>query len=478
MSKAFAFAGVVGAVCSCSALAATPLFGADPVSSCLRPGEKFVGVAMCAAPGTDPEYAAAFYDWMRNVNGVDYLLQSRWSNTLTTGVTSQGDPTTLTYSFPLDTLGGITNGITSQNVLNAKMTQWFGSVANGKAKFRQVFDRWQVLSGLRYIETNDDSAAWGAQGQLGVRGEIRIVAINVDGGNNTLAFTFFPNQGGISGEMVFDSSENFGSATADFLFFRNVCAHEAGHGFGLNHVCPPIATKLMEPFISTSYDGPRHDDTRAIQSWYGDTLENNDTAGTASDLGTPTMPFALTNVSINATFVAPDPDFYRMTIGPAASARDVWVTPIGSTYDSAAQSGASCPSGSSINSNIQQDLVLAILASDGTTVLASANATAAGSVEIINGFNFAANGTYYIRVTSATLGNAQTQIYRLDMAASALPPCPGDANGDRVINFQDLNIVLGQFGQSGAGLAGDVTGDGTVNFSDLNLVLSNFGVSC
>lgn len=56
--------------------------------------------------------------------------------------------------------------------------------------------------------------------------------------------------------------------------------------------------------------------------------------------------------------------------------------------------------------------------------------------------------------------------------------CPGDANGDRVVNFADLNIVLSEFGQSGSGLQGDVTGDGIVNFADLNLVLSNFGVTC
>ncbi len=57
-------------------------------------------------------------------------------------------------------------------------------------------------------------------------------------------------------------------------------------------------------------------------------------------------------------------------------------------------------------------------------------------------------------------------------------PCPGDANGDRVVNFGDLNIVLSNFGQVGVGLPGDVTGDGQVNFADLNLVLSFFGTAC
>ena len=62
----------------------------------------------------------------------------------------------------------------------------------------------------------------------------------------------------------------------------------------------------------------------------------------------------------------------------------------------------------------------------------------------------------------------------------SMSPCPGDANGDRIINFADLNIVLGNFGQTGApgSVPGDVNGDGVVNFADLNIVLSAFGTEC
>lgn len=56
--------------------------------------------------------------------------------------------------------------------------------------------------------------------------------------------------------------------------------------------------------------------------------------------------------------------------------------------------------------------------------------------------------------------------------------CPGDSNGDNVVNFADLNNVLSTFGQTGAGLAGDVNGDEIVNFEDLNVVLSAFGTEC
>ncbi len=56
--------------------------------------------------------------------------------------------------------------------------------------------------------------------------------------------------------------------------------------------------------------------------------------------------------------------------------------------------------------------------------------------------------------------------------------CAGDANGDNLVNFADLNAVLGDFGASGMGLPGDLNGDGAVDFADLNLVLSNFGQGC
>lgn len=53
----------------------------------------------------------------------------------------------------------------------------------------------------------------------------------------------------------------------------------------------------------------------------------------------------------------------------------------------------------------------------------------------------------------------------------------GDANGDGVVNFADLNVVLSSFGQSGppGSLPGDLNGDGVVNFADMNMVLSAFG---
>jgi len=50
---------------------------------------------------------------------------------------------------------------------------------------------------------------------------------------------------------------------------------------------------------------------------------------------------------------------------------------------------------------------------------------------------------------------------------------PGDANGDGVVDLNDLNIVLSNFGQVTD--TGDLNGDGIVDLNDLNIILSNFG---
>ena len=54
-------------------------------------------------------------------------------------------------------------------------------------------------------------------------------------------------------------------------------------------------------------------------------------------------------------------------------------------------------------------------------------------------------------------------------------PCPADLNGDGVVGFSDLSIILSSWLTSDGG---DVNGDGETNFSDLSLVLSAWGEEC
>ena len=71
----------------------------------------------------------------------------------------------------------------------------------------------------------------------------------------------------------------------------------------------------------------------------------------------------------------------------------------------------------------------------------------------------------------------------VDMGAyelqSAPVPCPGDADGNGGVNFNDITTVLANFGSSVPGFGpGDADGNGSVNFNDITTVLANFGSSC
>src|SRR5690606_15636703 len=75
---------------------------------------------------------------------------------------------------------------------------------------------------------------------------------------------------------------------------------------------------------------------------------------------------------------------------------------------------------------------------------------------------------------------------RLMLLASANPSDPSlevvvrhvaDVNAEMVVDAEDIDLVLGGFGETGALLAGDANTDGVVDFADLNLVSTFFGSS-
>lgn len=69
--------------------------------------------------------------------------------------------------------------------------------------------------------------------------------------------------------------------------------------------------------------------------------------------------------------------------------------------------------------------------------------------------------------------------FSVSSAACGFDCLMGDANNDGNINLADLNLVLGNFGDSvEVGRDGDVNDDGVVDLADLNLVLSGFGNAC
>ena len=63
--------------------------------------------------------------------------------------------------------------------------------------------------------------------------------------------------------------------------------------------------------------------------------------------------------------------------------------------------------------------------------------------------------------------------------APAPPVCLGDATGDLLVNFEDLNEALTSWDMSVTpGASGDVDGSGIVDFDDLNLILENWANDC
>lgn len=73
---------------------------------------------------------------------------------------------------------------------------------------------------------------------------------------------------------------------------------------------------------------------------------------------------------------------------------------------------------------------------------------------------------------SATAGFTLQYVY------TPIHHCPGDVNGDGVVDFVDLNGVLGSYGESGPCAQGDVNNDNVVDFLDLNESLSYYGLAC
>ena len=390
---------------------------------------------MCWHPDTDPKVIEAFYKQNEGVpgNGLypngrnKFQLGARWSTTATDGGgLSQGDPTTLTWSFVPDGTGfaggcGVTGESTDDSDLIAFLDQQFGSGPGGTdltmrpwfTYFQEVFDRWEELTGITYTyEANDDGVidgedfgGGGSSGVLGERGDVRIGGHRLDGNSGVLACNYFPN----NGDMIFDTDDNFYNSN-NILGFKNVISHEHGHGLGFAHSCPVNQSKLMEPFVSTAFDGPQEDDILAGNRQYGDPNENNNTSATAKSLGTVSNgnPLSEIMVSIDDDL---ENDFYSF-ITTSTDDYNISITPTGTSYLSGPQlANGSCDPGTNFNALIESNIGVELIDSDGVTILATSNAQAAGIGENICNSSLSA-GTFFIRV----FGDANSvQMYDIEI---------------------------------------------------------------
>jgi len=405
-------------------------------SAMLNP--EVVHPAACFSAEEPPslEVQAAVNAAMRgNAYGGRYFASDRWN------IGNQGDPINLTWSFVPDGLsisGGAGEATTNSTLFSSMDTKFAsqGGRATWITQFVNCFARYSQLSGLKYTRITaanssgnadaDDGAVWGSAGSA-TRGECRISSHPIDGANNILAYCYFPSSGGLGGDMVLDSAENWASTSNTFRFMRNTITHEHGHGLGFAHVCPTNGTKLMEPFLNTGFDMLRHDEVRASHRNYGDVNEPNDNAANATAIGT--VPVGVSGIALGAV-PAPtitntstlsidgnaDLDWYGFTVSQP-SLVTFTVTPAGQTYDNSTQnSNGSCNSGNNINTLTMADLTIRLIGTNGLTTIKLSNTAAAGSNEVLSDMLVDAAGTYY-----AVIGEngtpTESQLYRLTVQA-------------------------------------------------------------
>ena len=424
---------------------------------------------------------------------------SRWTFTANGSTGSPGDPVTLTWSIVPDgttTLDLTTQTSTSPSNLIAELDAEFGAGPGGSdytlrpwfSFFEQSFDRWSEVAAVTYVyEPNDDGLRHGSfSGSLGVRGDVRVSGVSMDGGGGTLAYNYFPNNGDM-GIDTDDLSGLFSNAVGDHVTFRNTIMHEAAHGLGLEHVDSSDVGILLDPTISTSFDGPQHDDLRGVHWLYGDVLEKapagrNETFALASDLGALADGGSLTiGAGGSGAFVAADEtdfvsitnendtDFFSFTIAEPLTI-DAVMTPRGAEYTQ---------NGQQFVTTETADLTLAIFDTDGTTLLAESSLAATGVAETIVDLALASAGTYYARVESASAAADQVvQFYQLDLSSASLvvPELLGDFNLDGVVDAADYTLLRDTFLTSVDPYTGaDHSGDGLVGIEDYGLWLENFG---
>ncbi|HEX8876801.1 MAG TPA: matrixin family metalloprotease [Phycisphaerales bacterium] len=359
----------------------------------------------------------------------------------------------ITWSFVPDTVS-ITgapniNEPTSNSSLfatfDAKMAR-----ATWIAHFQSCFDRWEALTGIDFQRITaagvdwDDGASWSLSGSA-TRGDMRIGMHPIDGLGDVLAYCYFP----ANGNMVLDKDDAVGSSNLfnssnTYRFLRNVVTHEMGHGIGLQHVCSSNTSFLMEPFINTSFDGPRHDDVLGVQRHYGDINEPDNTAATAVNSGAIALAQSRTLGTIPGVSIPTSStlsidadgeiDYHAFSTSQILLA-NFTLSPQGATYDNSSQNpDGSCNSGNSTNSLAAADLVFEIRTAADALVTA-VNATAAGAAETASGVLLSPPGTYHVKVYE---NNAPTtaQMYTLTIAT---PTAPSVTATDTLPNYVSLN---------------------------------------
>ena len=387
-----------------------------------------------------------------------YDITNRWTATKTNGGGLQrGDAITVTWSVVPD--GESWSRGSNSDLIDYLDVGWSVNVADRTPDLTnrpwwdlmdRVYDQYQRVSGLTMIyDAEQDSAGV----DTGTSGDIRIGGVpftweNDKGG--VLADNSFPN----NGDMRIDTYRGDNGVPSFFHTnsnaFRNLIAHESGHGMGLSHSDISGANAVMETPLESNFWGLQFDDIYAFNRLYGDPLEKlggNDTSGTAYDLtplltnSTFTLGTDANDSSVNemdSDWVGidgtSDQDWYQIDMATTGLIM-VELTPLGPTYSTDEQ-------GANTDFSARSDLRFEIYGPGRNSIelLNTVDATEAGQVELFSQVVDEV-GSYFIRVTGESDLN---QFYQLEASTSLLNAIEGDVNQDGLVNQLDIDaFVLG-----------------------------------
>ncbi|YCM44325.1 matrixin family metalloprotease [Verrucomicrobiaceae bacterium 227] len=400
---------------------------------------------VCWAPGVSLAKVAAYHE-AENLTGFNrsgvslfanqFLAAGKWDRTATDGFANgaQGLPLTLTWSIVPDGTGAPT--LNGPGIKPSDMRAWLSSIYGGSAAgvaseqpwfpiLEAAFDEMAETCGVVFVyEPNDDgqSLSFAPIGELGVRGDIRLAAREIDGDSGTLAFAFAPDRG----DLILDSSDAIlETVSSASLRLHNTLTHELGHALGLDHVCPLSQTKLMEPILTLFFRGPQFDDYHALQRLYGDVLEhhsadrNNDSLPRATPLTLiPGGELDLPRLSIDDN---DDLDYFRVELQKGQKL-SVTLTPGEGSYLEGGVIGDNCSGGTLFDSGSLQNLRLEIFNSDGSVLLASSFSGGLGEGEQITEYEVMEDGDHVVRVNGGSADAAQ--LYRMQLGLIDRPPAP------------------------------------------------------
>jgi hypothetical protein len=85
-------------------------------------------------------------------------------------------------------------------------------------------------------------------------------------------------------------------------------------------------------------------------------------------------------------------------------------------------------------------------------------------------------GTGFLKTFGSATANDIAFFDDYSVVSSSAAGFPGDANGDLVVDFADLGILLNHYNQPGTFPDGDFDATGIVDFADLGILLNNYNV--